>query len=50
VLFLQIKSLKGDLPKETISVKKKLADSFALQVFQDVCIVKVNPEVCGTIF
>ncbi|XP_053500716.1 GATOR complex protein DEPDC5 isoform X2 [Ictalurus furcatus] len=44
-LLLQVKSLKEDLQKETISVDQTVAQAFKLRAYQDVIINIVDPKV-----
>ncbi|XP_038574839.1 GATOR complex protein DEPDC5 isoform X7 [Micropterus salmoides] len=43
-LLLQVKSLKEDLQKETISVDQTVAQAFKLRAYQDVIVNIVNPK------
>nr|XP_049602672.1 GATOR complex protein DEPDC5 isoform X1 [Syngnathus scovelli] len=43
-LLLQVKSLKEDLPKETISVDQTVAQAFRLRAYQDVIVNIVDPK------
>ncbi|XP_028828531.1 GATOR complex protein DEPDC5 isoform X5 [Denticeps clupeoides] len=43
-LLLQVKSLKEDLQKETISVDQTVAQAFKLRAYQDVVITIVDPK------
>uniref|UniRef100_A0A3P9HBB3 IML1 N-terminal double psi beta-barrel domain-containing protein n=1 Tax=Oryzias latipes TaxID=8090 RepID=A0A3P9HBB3_ORYLA len=45
-LLLQVKSLKEDLQKETISVDQTVAQAFKLRAYQDVIVNIVDPKVC----
>uniref|UniRef100_A0A671TV52 DEP domain containing 5, GATOR1 subcomplex subunit n=1 Tax=Sparus aurata TaxID=8175 RepID=A0A671TV52_SPAAU len=44
-LLLQVKSLKEDLQKETISVDQTVAQAFKLRAYQDVIVNIVDPKV-----
>uniref|UniRef100_A0A672N2N5 DEP domain containing 5, GATOR1 subcomplex subunit n=1 Tax=Sinocyclocheilus grahami TaxID=75366 RepID=A0A672N2N5_SINGR len=44
-LLLQVKSLKEDLQKETISVDQTVAQAFKLRAYQDIIINIVDPKV-----
>uniref|UniRef100_A0A8C7TR59 DEP domain containing 5, GATOR1 subcomplex subunit n=1 Tax=Oncorhynchus mykiss TaxID=8022 RepID=A0A8C7TR59_ONCMY len=44
-LLLQVKSLKEDLQKETISVDQTVAQAFKLRAYQDVVVNIVDPKV-----
>uniref|UniRef100_A0A8D3DWA2 DEP domain-containing protein n=1 Tax=Scophthalmus maximus TaxID=52904 RepID=A0A8D3DWA2_SCOMX len=44
-LLLQVKSLKEDLQKETISVDQAVAQAFKLRAYQDVIVSIVDPKV-----
>uniref|UniRef100_A0A8C3KNF1 GATOR1 complex protein DEPDC5 n=1 Tax=Calidris pygmaea TaxID=425635 RepID=A0A8C3KNF1_9CHAR len=48
-LLLQVKSLKEDLQKETISVDQTVAQVFRLRPYQDVHVNVVDPKVCANI-
>uniref|UniRef100_A0A3Q4GWR8 IML1 N-terminal double psi beta-barrel domain-containing protein n=1 Tax=Neolamprologus brichardi TaxID=32507 RepID=A0A3Q4GWR8_NEOBR len=43
-LLLQVKSLKEDLQKETISVDQTVAQAFKLRAYQDVIVNIVDPK------
>ncbi|KAM6920099.1 GATOR1 complex protein DEPDC5 isoform 6-T6 [Lycodopsis pacificus] len=43
-LLLQVKSLKEDLQKETISVDQTVAQAFKLRAYQDVIVTIVDPK------
>ncbi|XP_017295083.1 GATOR complex protein DEPDC5 isoform X3 [Kryptolebias marmoratus] len=43
-LLLQVKSLKDDLQKETISVDQTVAQAFKLRAYQDVIVNTVDPK------
>ncbi|XP_068455837.1 GATOR1 complex protein DEPDC5 isoform X2 [Clinocottus analis] len=43
-LLLQVKSLKEDLQKETISVDQTVAQAFKLRAYQDVIVNSVDPK------
>ncbi|XP_074544600.1 GATOR1 complex protein DEPDC5 isoform X2 [Halichoeres trimaculatus] len=43
-LLLQVKSLKEDLQKETISVDQTVAQAFKLRAYQDVIVTTVDPK------